>query len=96
VFDSLPFKSYIIDLLDFREDTQFNYYCEFIIRYENDVYDYIYGMNIGNEKFDEDLFKTFTNKSRIIFDSINNIYIKKWLNIDILPYFIILNKIKII
>ena len=53
-------------------------------------------MKIGNEKFDEDFFKTFTNKSRIIFDTINNIYIKKWLNIDILPYFIILNKIKII
>ena len=71
----------------YRKDTQFNYYeCEFIIRYENDVYDYIYGMKIGNEKFDEDFFKTFTNKSRIIFDTINNIYIKKWLNIDILPY----------
>ena len=72
----------------YRKDTQFNYYeCEFIIRYENDVYDYIYGMKIGNEKNDDDLFKKFTNKSGIIFDITNNIYIKNCLNDDILPYF---------
>ena len=72
----------------FRKDTKFNYYeCEFIIRYENDVYDYIYGMKIGNEKFDEDLFKKFANKSGIIFDITNNLYIKNCYNDDILPYF---------
>ena len=72
----------------FRKDTQFNYYeCEFIIRYGNDVYDYIYGMKIGNEKYDNDLFKKFTNKLGIIFDITNNIYIKYCLNDDILPYF---------
>ena len=72
----------------FRKDTKFNYYeCEFIIRYENDVYDYIYGMKIGNEKYDDDLFKKFTNKLGIIFDITNNIYIKYCLNDDILPYF---------
>ena len=81
----------------FRKDTQFNYYeCELIIRYDTDVYDYIYGMKIGNEKNDEDLFKQFKNKSGIIFDITNNVYIKHFLkdnyndydeDDDILPYF---------
>ena len=81
----------------FRKDTQFNYYeCELIIRYDTDVYDYIYGMKIGNEKNDEDLFKQFKNKSGIIFDITNNVYIKHSLkndyddydeDDDFLPYF---------
>ena len=77
-FESSPILGHTLMIYYiFRKDTKFNYYeCEFIIRYENDVYDYIYGMKIGNEKFDEDLFKKFANKSGIIFDITNNLYIK--------------------
>ncbi len=71
----------------FRKDSVFNYYeCELILRYGKDVFDYIYGMKIRSEKFDENFYKKFEKKSGIIFDCINNDKIKLLVD-ELLPYF---------
>ena len=62
------------------------YECEITIRYSTDVFDYIYGIKIGDEKFNTDFVKFFERKTGVIFNcSNNNVYeniIKKYL-----PYF---------
>ena len=71
----------------FRKDSVFNYYeCELILRYGKDVFDYIYGMKIGSEKFEENFYKKFEKKSGIIFNCINNDKIKLLVD-ELLPYF---------
>ena len=70
----------------FRKEYKKNYYeCEFIIRYDNDVYDNIYGIKIGNEEFSEEFIRINEKKSGIIFDCSNNEN-EKYLK-QILPYF---------
>ena len=54
----------------YRKKFDINYYeCEIIITYSTDVYNYIYGIKVGNEQFND---KEFEKKNGILFNCSNN------------------------
>ena len=56
----------------YRKDSEFNYYeCEITINYSTDIFDYIYGNKIGNEKFSENFLKYYERKNGLIFNCSN-------------------------
>ena len=67
----------------YRKDFYINYYeCEVVSRYGTDLFDYVYGMKIGNEKFGENYEKDFERKTGLIFncfDKGDDKYFKKLL-----------------
>ena len=70
----------------YRKHSEFDYYdCEITIRYSTDIFNYIYGNKIGNEKFNENFIKYYEKKNGLILNCSNigdeNIFKK------ILPYF---------
>ena len=59
----------------YRKDFNMNYYeCEMILKFSTDVYNYVCGMKIGNEKneqFNDDFIKYWENKNGILFNCSN-------------------------
>ena len=83
---SLSDQEMILYIL-YRKNNEINYYeCEITINYSTDVFDYICGMKIGNEKLNESMIKDLGRKNGILFDCSNNNDSKKYFK-QILPYF---------
>ena len=56
----------------YRKDFNMNYYeCEMIMRFSTNVFNYIWGMKIGNEELNADFIKYWEKKNGILFNCSN-------------------------
>ena len=57
----------------YRKNFNMNYYeCEITIRYSTDVFNYVCGMKVGNEKFTKTFLKEYEKKAGLLFNCSNN------------------------
>ena len=53
----------------YRKNYLLNYYeCDIIINYSTDIFNFIYGIKIGNENYDKNFIKDYEKKSGLIFN----------------------------